>query len=47
MAEGDQLWRCKLSGGGQVAVLQVVRGDQVWLLQLVRGGPILGGVVVA
>ena len=27
MAEGDQLWRRKLSGGGQVAVLQVVRGD--------------------
>ena len=37
VAEGDQLWRHKLSGGGQVAVLQVVRGDQVWLLQLVRG----------
>ena len=38
MAEGDQLWRRKFSGGDKLqSVLQVVRGDQVWLLQLVRG----------
>ena len=46
MAEGDQLWQRKLSGGGQVAALQVVRGTKYGCCNW-SGGPILGGPVVA
>ena len=47
MAEGDQLWRSKLSGGGTSCSAASSPGGPSIVAVTGPGGPILGGPVVA
>ena len=47
MAEGDQLWRRKLSGGGTSCSAASSPGGPSMVAATGPGGPILGGPVVA